>query len=213
LIASFLHNFIFLKTRKVGGTSLEIVLSSWCGEEDICSPLTAEDEILRQAYGGAARNHTGPTGEPRFYNHMPADEVRRELPELWDRAFKFAVERHPYDKVVSRAWWAIGRNNLDPGRLGAAIDSTIGQRYYLNYPIYMIDGRVAVDDLWPYEDAWARMAELAGRLGVPIPAEKPRAKAGYRPDRRGATDFLTKEQRDRIRRDAQVEFDLLGYEP
>ena len=76
MIASYSHNFIFLKTRKVGGTSLEIVLSSWCRDRDICSPVLPEDEELRQQMGGSARNFSDAEGKVRFYHHMPAGEVK-----------------------------------------------------------------------------------------------------------------------------------------
>lgn len=214
LIASFLHNFIFLKTRKVGGTSLEIVLSAWCGEQDICSPVLPEDEQLRREAGGRARNFRGPDGKPLFYHHMPAAEVKRALPDLWGHAFKFTVDRHPYEKVVSRAWWNIGRRNGDPAReLDAEIEKAIESRSYLNHPIYTIGGKLAVDDLWPYEQMWERLEGLAKRLGVPVPTQQPRAKAEHRRDRRPASETLTPDQRERIYRDARVEFDLLRYEP
>jgi len=214
LIASFSHSFIYLKTRKVGGTSHEIVLSSWCGDKDICTPVTEEDEILRWAYGGTAQNFAPRQGTQPFYNHMSAGEVRAALPGLWQRAFKFAVDRHPYDKVISRAWWDVGRRGGDPEReLSAAVDQAIATRKYLNYPIYMTSDRLAVDELWRYEEAWDRMAELAAKIGMSLPDETPQAKAGYRQDRRTAAEVLTKAQRDQIYEDARVEFDLLGYQP
>ena len=214
MIASYSHNFIFLKTRKVGGTSLEIVLSSWCRDRDICSPVLPEDEELRQQMGGSARNFSDAEGKVRFYHHMPAGEVKAELPDLWSQAFKFSVDRHPYEKVVSRAWWNIGRRNGNPdAELGPEIEKAIRRRSYLNHSIYMIDGRLAVDELWPYEQMWERLRELAGRLGLPAPVEQPRAKAQYRRDRTPAREALSVEQRERIYRDARVEFDLLGYEP
>ena len=151
MIASFSHKFIFLKTRKVGGTSLEIVLNIWC------SPVTPEDEQLRREAGGSARNFRGPDGKPLFYNHMPASEVKAALPELWGQAPKFTIGRHPYEKVVSRPWWNIGRRNGDPAKeLNAEIEKAIESRSYLNYPIYTIGGDLAVDEVWPYETMWDR---------------------------------------------------------
>ena len=130
MIASFSRNFIFLKTRKTAGTSVECVLSAWCTDEDICTTITPVDEMERHRFGGAPRNFsTRPDLEEDMrqairdgdidriwavrremkdhvvhYNHMPAAEVRRALPDLWERAFKFCVERHPYEKVVSLAY-------------------------------------------------------------------------------------------------------------
>ena len=145
---------------------------------------------------------------------MPATEVRRELPDLWTFAFKFSVDRHPYEKVLSRAWWNIGRRNGNAeAELQFEIEKAIESGSYLNYPIYMIDGRLAVDELWPYEQMWDRLRELATRLGLPPPVEQPRAKAQYRRDRTPAAEALSAEQRDQIYRDARVEFDLLGYQP
>ena len=57
MIASFRHGFVFIKTRKTGGTSVEIVLSSWCGPDDVVTPIEPEDELLRAQYGGAPRNY------------------------------------------------------------------------------------------------------------------------------------------------------------
>ena len=213
MIASFTHNFIFLKTRKVGGTSMEIVLRSWCGDRDICSPVTAEDEALRSDYGAKARNFRGPDGSVRFYNHMSATEVRKELPELWEKAFKFTVERHPYEKVVSRAWWNIGRRGGSPEQeLAAEIEQAIASRSYINFPIYCANGEVLVDEVWRYEEMWARLASWAAKLDLLEPAQPPRAKGDHRKDRRPAREVLSGAQRDRIYADARLEFDLLGFE-
>lgn len=213
MIASFSHNFIFVKTRKVGGTSLEIVLSSWCSGRDICTPIPPEDEAIRAGFGGRARNFRGPAGGARFYNHMLAADVREALPGLWSRAFKFAVDRHPYEKVVSRAWWNIGRRGGSPEELDAEIETAIETRTYLNFPLYCEGGRVIVDEVWRYEEMWQRLAELGRRLGQSIPDVPPRAKGGHRRDRRPAREVLTSDQRARIAEDASVEFELLGYEP
>jgi hypothetical protein len=214
LIASFTHKFIFLKTRKVGGTSLEIVLSSWCAGRDICTRVPPADEAIRTTYGGQARNFRRADGSVRFFNHMPATEVRRELPKFWAAAFKFTVDRHPYEKVVSRAWWNIGRRGGSPeAELADEIELAVRNKSYLNFPIYTADGELLVDELWRYDDMWPRLDSLADRLGLPAPAQPPRAKAQHRKDPRPARDVLTEDQRAQIYEDARLEFDLLGFEP
>jgi hypothetical protein len=214
MIASFAHEFIFVKTRKVGGTSLEIVLSSWCSGRDICTPIPPRDELIRAEYGGAPRNFRATGAKPAFYNHMPATDVHAALPGLWSRAFKFSVDRHPYEKVVSRAWWNVGRRGGSPEQeLEAEIDQAIATKSYLNYPLYCEGERVIVDEVWRYEEMWDRLEALAERLGQALPDAPPRAKGGHRRDRRPAREVLSPEQRRRIAEDARIEFELLGYEP
>src|SRR5689334_9226854 len=132
MIASFHRRFIFFKTRKTAGTSVEIALTPFCGPDDILAPIALDDEQLRVVDGVVgARNYVSDPaivaayerailerdeagfararGRNRraggFYNHMPAAEIRAKLtPELWASAFKFTVERHPFEKVVSRAF-------------------------------------------------------------------------------------------------------------
>jgi hypothetical protein len=214
VIASFAHDFIFVKTRKVGGTSLEIVLSSWCTGRDIVTPIPPEDEAIRAGFGGMPRNFRGPAGKAVFYNHMPATDIAATLPGLWSRAFKFAVDRHPYEKVVSRAWWNIGRRGGSPeAELEREIDLAIATKSYLNFPLYCDGAKVIVDEVWRYEEMWDRLTALAERLGQSIPEAPPRAKSGHRRDRRPAREVLSDDQRRRIAEDAAIEFDLLGYEP
>ena len=53
MIVSHSRRFIFIKTRKVAGTSVELFLSQLCSQEDIITPLGL-DEVLRPGMG--ARN-------------------------------------------------------------------------------------------------------------------------------------------------------------
>jgi hypothetical protein len=47
MIVSHRHKFIFLKTKKTAGTSIELALSELAGPEDIVTPLTKIDEAQR----------------------------------------------------------------------------------------------------------------------------------------------------------------------
>ncbi len=78
MIVSHQHRFVFLKTRKTAGTSVEIALSKICGPDDIISRISPEDEELRAAAGGRGpQNHESPPLVRRAFNHMPAQKVRK----------------------------------------------------------------------------------------------------------------------------------------
>ena len=47
MIISHNNKFIFIKTFKVSGTSMEIALSNYLGKQDIITPINLEEEILR----------------------------------------------------------------------------------------------------------------------------------------------------------------------
>lgn len=41
----------------------------------------------------------------KFYAHIPANLLKSKLdPAFWKQAFKFTTERHPYEKVVPKAY-------------------------------------------------------------------------------------------------------------
>ena len=53
MIVSHAHKFVFLKTKKTAGTSIELALSTLCGDDDIITPLTEIDEAQRASGRGA----------------------------------------------------------------------------------------------------------------------------------------------------------------
>jgi hypothetical protein len=81
VIVSHEHGFVFMKTRKTAGTSVEIALSRVCGDDDVITPVTDDDELLRRARGGRGpQHHLEPPNLGRnAFNHMPVSMVRKML--------------------------------------------------------------------------------------------------------------------------------------
>jgi hypothetical protein len=211
MIASLSNNFIFLKTRKTAGTSAEIVLSSWCNTPpDVCTSISDADEIIRREYGGPAPSlsYSG----TRIHNHMPASKVRELFPALWDRAYKFTIERHPYEKAVSRVFWNLARRGGDPvAEFSTELEAVVERAAFVDRDIYTIDGTLAVDEVIKFEQMWARIAQLGASGGKTMPKVIPTAKGQHRIDRRPATLILSSEQKRRIREAAAFEFETFGF--
>ncbi len=103
MIVSHRHRFIFIKTRKTASTSVEIALSRHCGPDDVVTPITPEDEVLRARLGGLGpQNHEPPDFPVRAANHSGCRAVGAAVGcAVWNDYFTFAVERNPWDAVVS----------------------------------------------------------------------------------------------------------------
>lgn len=202
MILSHRHRFIFLKSTKTGGTSLEIALSRYCGPDDVITIIYQADEETRASLGlPGPQNHLLPLAEhrprdvvralrekrpvERYYNHIPAALMRARVPvDVWNGYLKFSIVRDPFDYVVSRYFWNNRRGEHPPERFRQWLLSE-PERLLINRTITDIDGHSAVDAMIRYEHFATDLAALAERLGLPrtLPAEFAalRAKGGIRP--------------------------------
>jgi len=234
MIVSYLHNFIFIKTKKTGGSSIEMTLAPHCGPGDIITPLGNQAELARGNGEPLCRNFADDPGweeelrtiikgkrpqarrkafekehKPKFFNHMPARQIKaRVAPEFWDRAVKITSERHPYEKAVSLAYFTFKTGSS----FDAHLDSIVRKRGYVGYPLYTIGEEVVVDEFIRLETLHDDMRRVAAKLGLPIPDEMARAKSRTRLDPRPAREILSDVQKEIVYATCKKEFDLLGYE-
>ena len=233
MIVSFLHDYIFIKTKKTGGTTVEVTLSASCGPKDIVTPLGPRDEIARAGSRPVCRNFASDPAIERglldaiarddkkaylrarkhsdFFAHMSAAEIRDKLaPDFWARAFKFTVERHPYEKAVSAAYFKY-RPQKDKA-FDAYLDDFLRAGTYSSWRFYTIDDNPAVDEFIRQETLLPDLKRIGARLGVPIPDELVRTKTKSRADKRPAREILNDRQKEIVYEFCRKEFDLLGYE-
>jgi hypothetical protein len=166
MIVNYQYKFIFIKTKKVAGTSVEIALSKYCSPHDIITPLAKDDERKREDLGYASsRNFKNKTGKPVYFNHAPAKRVRRLIGrDRYHDFYRFTIERNPWDKAVSAYFWRGGKD--DPAsfrqfvRMGGVYDVS-------DYDLYCINGVLAVDTIILYEHLQDGLDEVANRLKLP----------------------------------------------
>jgi hypothetical protein len=227
MIISHEHKFIFIKTAKTAGTSIEVFLSQHCGPNDILTPITPPVE------GHHPRNEEGfvnpflevlrhPLAPPaawrhvfekrqKFYRHMPAWVVRRRVPaQVWNSYFKFCVERNPWDKVLSHYHMLAYRQ---PESL--PFDRYLAQKKFpINYLRYTDPSgrRIIVDRVLRYENLMNELAEVFARLNIPFSGTLGvRAKSEYRTDRRPYQQVYTEAQREVVDRAFAREIEMHGY--
>lgn len=178
MIASHAHRFVFVKTRKTAGTSLEIALSRHCGATDIITRISPDDEALRAAAGGVGPQNDQTT--PSSYAHMGARRVIEVIGrETWDDYFTFAVERNPYDVVASSYRYSARRPTYAKTFAEFVRTPRRLDRLALNERLYRIGGKVVVDEVYRYEELSAAVADISSRLGLPL--DLPHVKQGSGP--------------------------------
>lgn len=227
MIISHRHRFIFIKTRKTAGTSIEIAFSRFCGDEDIITPISPQDEKIRKEPG-----YRGPQNcflslmkyTPKdwarfliksrrallFYNHIPAKTIRTLVDEeIWNTYFRFCFERNPWDKAISWYYWITRQSEPRPS-LSEFILS--GKANRSEFELYTVNGEIAVDHVGLYENLEQELERIAEYLNLPDRIRLPRAKANYRKDRRHYRELLGQEERDVIAKAFAREIAHFGYE-
>jgi Sulfotransferase family len=225
MIVSHKHRFIFLKTKKTAGTSIELALSAVCGRDDIITPLAQpQDEPLRR--GLAPQNWRRPGLVPAawrgmaelfdlshkavdFHEHIKAEKARRFLGErVWNSYFKFAVERNPWDRQVSYWQFKMRKLGAKPMTLAEFLETHHANLNSAN--IYSLDGRLAVDHLVRYEHLAGDLDHVLSHLGIDARLDLPKAKGEYRRvgDYRDQYDAAT---RNWVARTYATEIALCGY--
>src|SRR5207237_7168802 len=210
MIISHKHRFIFIKTVKTAGTSLEVFLAQHCGPDDVVTlfdplieghqPRNYEglanpiSEILRIPFGPRSAWRCLLAQPQRFYNHMPAWLVRlRVPPAVWRSYFKFCVERNPWEKVLSHYHMHAHR----AGSLSLDQYFTTG-KFPVNFPRYTDrSGReIIVDRVLRYENLNTELAEIFAQLNIPFDGSlRIRAKSEYRTERKPYQVVFTEEHR------------------
>lgn len=207
------HHFIFIKTKKTAGTSVEMLLSRWMTDPgDIITPISPEDEAVRQRAGVVPKNFLAEDGSKRFWNHITAAEIQARAPSsVWDQSLKITIERHPYEKAVSLAYFHFARDQSQES-FSDYLDRVVRDGDYRNYDRYAINGKIAADIVLRYEHLDQDVQALLERLSLPAANELPRAKAHFRRDPRAAREILSDPQKQFIRDYCKEEFVVFGYE-
>jgi len=234
MIISHKYRFIFIKTRKTAGTSFEMALGDQCGPDDIITRVSMADEkVRRQIVSRGAQNYRLPLRTytaadwkqlltkgrfKRFENHDTAEKIVQFIPkEQWDGYFKFCFERNPWDKMVSHYYWkkdvyklTTFQEYLEKGAKGeiTGFAETIHSKDQ-----YSLNGQIAVDKIYKFEEMDASLAELTERLGLEKPLKMPeyKAKGQYRAEKKTYRELLTPEESTWIGEQFKWEIEHLDY--
>lgn len=192
MIISHKYKFIFIKTTKTAGTSVEVDLSKVLDSSDVATP------IIPAIKGHTAQNFTWRKYglfKCELYNHMTARSVRDYIgKKKFNDYFVFCVEREPIEKCISHFSMLKNSPIHNEKTKGLSIEDYI---QIGNYPIDTnkytdVDGSLLVDRILRYENLAEELREIGDILGFNVNLQA-RAKAGFRENA-----VLTAEQKSTI---------------
>jgi hypothetical protein len=227
MIVSHEYKFIFIKTHKTAGSSMEMALGPLCGPDDIVTPMESnrdtdiprnyhEPSWIGRTYAGSRLfrklidRHSPALGK-WFYEHMPATRVRELIGEdVWNSYYKFCFERNPWEKVVSYYnWKTYGQNRKLPSFDEYVLNKT--HRLPLDARLYFDGPDCLMDDVFDFRDFDGAFRSVCDRLGIPFAGEMPREKTNITAKKPRYQDFYSDETREKVAQIFEREIGLMGY--
>lgn len=195
MIVSHKYRFIYIKNKKVAGTSVEAFLSQFLGPDDVTT----------------IGKDNAPPNRASFYNHMSLQELARLLPkETYESYYKFCIERHPVDKAVSHYFQIKARGIVHTPEEYVSRFRRFGSNFYR----YSLGGDCAVDKVMRFEFLNRDLAHVCARLDIPFKGELTfRLKSNLRDRSVSADDLFDVGVQERIWRAHVLENNLLQWRP
>jgi hypothetical protein len=167
MIISNKHKFIFIKTKKTAGSSVEKFLWDHLDKtNDICTGSIFDGT---ERIGPFIKNG----------NHISASWVMNHYPNEWKNYFKFTIVRNPWDTMVSFYYWYKNARNAIIAR-GNFEDflNCVDLKQYNDWHRYTFNDKIIVDKVLLYENLHEEFTD------IPVPYNdellKVFVKSGYR---------------------------------
>ena len=173
MLISHRHRFVFLKTRKTAGTSVEMALQPFC-LPDAAPPVPEWTQAIVSDEGIVGSRIAAPERSEesrRWFNHMGATQIAQQMGHaLFEDYLKVATVRDPFERTVSLFHW-MARNDPAaamswPERRSRFRDWVLGGRWHDDREITHHDGVYCVELAIRYENLTEDLDRAAERIGL-----------------------------------------------
>ncbi len=235
MIISHKHRFIFIKTRKVAGSSIELRLSRLLEPTDVFSSLQERSQsggfenLKSKQFHGFDK-----AGRPIFISgHSPLERVYRKYGKLVADYRVISVERNPWDRAVSQFFWSNRKTDMKtrshdeqvaefkkftyrygPDRLARKLFGWRKHRAHSQRNLYSLGETPIVDFMIRFECLEEDLARLSGflELDETLSVKDINAKGEFRAKKsRDYRLFFDTETKDLVGNSCAWEIENLGY--
>lgn len=203
MLVSHTHKFIFVKTHKTAGSSLESYLMPFCEENGIIDTV-------------------------KFRSHRPASSIKEMVgDEIWNTYTKICPVRNPWDKMVSLYFWRTRRRpfyyylyRMIKGKHPQPLEQRLNFENLLmaqNVNCNLDKKIMFISDRWEdyffirYEHLLEDLEKLCSKVDIPFEASKlPEKKVGFRKDKE-YREYYSEETKKIVEKAFKEEIERFGY--
>lgn len=206
---------------------MEMALGPLCGEEDVVTPLRAnqsihiprnyfQDTLIGRSYAKSKyvrkfiNRHSSILGH-WYYEHMPAIRVKELVGEnIWNDYYKFCFERNPWDKVVSYYNW---KKNGQKRKMLSFDEYVLNKTHRLpaDSKLYCDDQGFILDDIFDYSNFIGSFNDVCKRLKIPFSGKMPQEKVGFNKKSADFTAYYDERTKEKISQVFNREIKLMQY--
>ena len=235
MIVSFKYKFIFIKSYKTAGSSIENYLYPYLNNKDILAPTENYkgincwgdfDPKEIESYFGKEYLENKVKYKIKYFAHMPIWLVKERLKPLSDKLnydifknfYKFGVIRNPFDTIVSHYYWINSKNNKNSKlvsfkKILKELESNIFPQYgLLNLNEFMDKNynEILCDKIIKYENLNKELSMVFNKLSINFDGELKifKKKSIKRKDYR---DFFDKDSQKLITDIFWKDFEIFDY--
>lgn len=238
MLISHRKQFIYTKTYKTAGTSVEVYFEPYCMQEGEWKEVHLRDQYESEAGAIGYRGSPKDTSKIKWWNHMPASLIKERMEDdkEWNTYFKFCVIRNPFDKLISAfhfqnkalpnqsRWYYYRRrltkrydnvvhSGISPTKIRQFKDWLKSNDSFIDRDKYFIDGTLCVDFFIQYEDLQGGIQKVCQELDIPFEPERiPNFKAGIRP-KKDYSAYYDEEAIELVRNLFKFEVEKFDYQP
>lgn len=231
MIISHTHKFIFIKSEKTAGTSIEAALSRFCSGDDIVTPINDyrhnRDENGKFIHQSMNAEEFIKLDLPNL-QHADAVTIKSKVSdEVWNSYLKISITRNPWDRTISDFFW---KRRQDPKtkpckrfyhHLGVPFNELAqprkalhefikSQEFVNNDRFYVIDNKLCVDFVIHYENLSGDLAEVSKKIGLPT-FDLPHLKTGFRQKRHHYSEYFDETSKAIVAEKHKNDIQLFAY--